>query len=154
VWGGVVYYLKGVLKMARVTPDEFVEKHARRLKGALTDMRTGVTKVTTAPTVKAADKQDKMLAHLTEKIQDGTWASRLRKVSLEEWRTKMIDKGIPRVSGGIDAAADKVRDFASQLLPAVDAAKGKIAGMPDLTLEDSISRMESFIREMAKFKKK
>jgi len=40
--------------MAKVTPDEFVEKHARRLKGAVEDMRRGVEKVTSAPTAAAA----------------------------------------------------------------------------------------------------
>jgi len=140
--------------MARVTPAEFQEKHARRLKGSLVDMRAGIEKVTESPTKKAATKADKMLARLTESVQNGTWAARLGKVTLEEWREKMINKGLGRVSGGIDAAAAKVTDFATQLLPAVDAAKKKVEAMPDLTLEDSITRMTEYIREMAKFKKR
>ena len=138
----------------KITPAEFQEKHARRLKASLTDMRKGIDRVTEAPTAKAAAKQDKMLAKLTEKITDGTWAARLKKVTLEEWREKMVNKGLPRVSGGIDAAEAKVIDFASQLLPAVEAASRKAQAMPDLTLEDSISRMTSFIRDMSKFRKK
>ena len=140
--------------MARLTPDEFVDKHARRLKAASEDMRRGIDKVTEAPTVKAANKQEKMKTHLVQAIDDGTWASRLKKVSLEDWKSKMKDKGVGRVASGIDAAKPKVLDFANQLLPAVDAAQSKIKDMPDLTLEDSINRMNSFIREMAKFKKK
>ncbi|MBA7617770.1 hypothetical protein ES703_25088 [subsurface metagenome] len=138
----------------RITPAEFQEKHARNLKASLVDMRAGVERVTEAPGAKAAAKQDKMLANLTAKITDGTWAARLKAVSLESWREKMVNKGLPRVSGGIDAAKDKVTDFASQLLPAVDAASRKVAAMPDLTLEDSISRMTTMVREMAKFRKK
>ena len=138
----------------KITPAEFQEKHARNLKASLTDMRSGVEKVTDAPGAKAAAKQDKMLANLTAKISDGTWARRLKGVTLEEWREKMISKGLPRVSGGIDAAAAKVTDFASQLLPAVDAASRKTQAMPDLTLEDSIARMTSFVRDMSKFSKK
>lgn len=138
----------------KITKEEFQERHARRLKGAIEDMRSGVQKITVAPTAQAADKQSKMKAHLIERIDDGTWAARLRKVSLDSWRTKMIDKGLPRVSGGIDAAKDKVVDFAGQLLPAVYAAQDKVKAMPDLTLEDSISRMTAMVREMAKFRKK
>jgi len=140
--------------VVKITPAEFREKHNRRLKAALTDMRAGVERVTESPTAAAAGKQDKMLANLTAKVADGTWASRLRKVTLEEWREKMINKGLPRVSGGIDAAGAKVEDFASQLLPAVDAASRKVAAMPDLTLEDSIARMTSFVRDMSTFRKK
>jgi hypothetical protein len=66
----------------------------------------------------------------------------------------MINKGIPRVSGGLDASIGKVADFASQLLPAIDSAVAKIKTMPDLTIEDSISRMTTFVREMSKFSKK
>jgi hypothetical protein len=117
-------------------------------------MRAGVEKVSVAPTKKAAQKIDKMKARLIAKFDDGTIKARLEKVTLEEWRDKMINKGLARVSGGIDAAHDKVVDFASQLLPAVDAARSKVQAMPDLTLEDSINRMTTFIREMAKFRKK
>ena len=138
----------------KVTPAEFREKHARNLKASLVDMRAGVEKVTTAPGAQAAAKQDKMIANLTAKVADGTWARRLKGVTLEDWREKMINKGLPRVSGGIDAAAAKVEDFASQLLPAVDAAATKAKAMPDLTIEDSIARMTSFVRDMSKFSKK
>jgi len=36
--------------MARVTPEEFAEKHNRRLKAALPDMEAGIRKVSEAPT--------------------------------------------------------------------------------------------------------
>jgi len=140
--------------MAKLTPSEFQEKHARRLKGSLPDMRAGIGRVTESPTKKAALKVEKMKAHLLEKLDDGTWARRLSAVTLEEWKSKMIDKGLARVSGGIDGAAAKVTDFASQLLPAIDAAQAKVKAMPDLTLEDSISRMTTMVREMSKFHKK
>lgn len=140
--------------MAKVTAEEFAEKHARRLKGAIGDMRTGIEKVTSAPGAAAAKKADKMLANVTAKIQDGTWAKRVAAVPLDVWKAKMINKGLARVSGGIDDAHDKVVAFAGQLLPAVDAAQSKIKAMPDLTIEDSINRMTTFVREMAKFKKK
>jgi len=140
--------------MAKVTPDEFAEKLIRRAKAATDDVKRGVERVATAPGMAAAAKQDKMKAKLNAAIDDGTWASRVSKVSKEDWQDKMINKGIPRISGGLDASQSKIVDFASQLLPHIDKAKDKIAKMPDLTLEDSISRMTTFTREMSKFKKK
>ena len=140
--------------MPKLTPEEFADKHARRLKSSIEDIRAGVEKTAVAPGVLAAKKADKMLANLQARVQDGTWAKRVSGVSLEEWRSKMINKGLSRISGGIDEAHDKVVDFANQLLPAVEAAQAKVKAMPDLTLEDSINRMTTFIREMAKFRKK
>jgi hypothetical protein len=140
--------------MAKLTPTEFQEKHAKRLKAALPEIRVGIARVTESPTAKSADKIDKMRDHLMAKFEDGTIEARLRAVTLADWKKQMTDVGLGRISSGIDGAAGKVKDFAAQLLPAVDAAKATIAGMPDLTLEDSIGRMDAFIREMAKFHKK
>jgi len=139
--------------MAKVTPEEFQEKHARRLKGATEDMRRGIERVTEAPTMKAAAKKEKMKANLLKALDDGKWERGLKRVTLEDWKDKMINKGIPHVAAGIDAAADKVRDFASELLPHIDAQKRKIEGMPDVTLEDNINRMTHFIRGMSQFKR-
>ena len=140
--------------MSKLTPEEFVEKHNRRLKGASVDMRAGVEKVTVSPTALAAGKIDKMRAHLIEAIDSGKVASRLKAVTLEDWKSKMLTKGVGRVAQGIDEAAPKVLNFAQQLLPAVAAAQAKIKALPDLTLDDNINRMTSYIREMSKFSKK
>jgi len=139
--------------MAKLTAEEFQEKHARRLKASLEDMRHGVEGVTENPMAKAAAKADKMKANIVASIDSGKWAAGLGRVSIDEWKSKMINKGINRVASGIDAAAPKVTAFASKLLPFVDAEVAKIKKMPDITLEDSISRMTSFVRGMSKFKR-
>jgi len=140
--------------MARVTPEEFAEKHARRLKGSIEDIRNGINNVTVAPGKLAAAKADKMKANLIAAIESGKWSGRVGAVSLEEWKSKMLDKGLTRIPSGIDAAHDKVVGFANQFLPAVDAARSKVQSMPDMTLEDNIARSAAFIREMSKFRKK
>lgn len=137
--------------MAKVSASEFQEKHARRLKAALPDIQRGVERVTTAPGKLAAAKQAKMKANINKAIDSGKWAKKVGGVSVTDWQSKTINKGIPRIASGIDAAADKVTTFAAKLLPAVDAARAKIATMPDLTLEDNIARNNAYIREMAKF---
>ena len=140
--------------MARVSPDEFAEKWARRTAGAVNDLRAGVQKVTEAPTAKAAEKADKMLQKVQAAVQEGRWQANLKKVSLEEWRKKMLDKGVPRVAQGVEAAREKSRAFAEQLLPHIDAAVAEVKRLPDLTLEDSINRVATFIRRMSEFKKR
>lgn len=140
--------------MAKVTPEEFREKHARRLKGAVDDMRRGVERVTESPTAKAAKKVDKMRTNLLKSIDNGKWAARLNSVSLDDWKDKMVNKGINRVAAGIDAAGPKVEAFARELLPHIDSGQNKIKGLPDVSLEDNINRMVEFTRHMATFKRK
>jgi len=139
--------------MARLTAIEFQEKHARRLSAAVEDVRKGIDRVTVNPCEQAAAKQEKMLANLTAAVNDGTWAAGLKRVSLDSWKDKAKNVGAGRIAGGITAAKDKVIAFASQLLPHIDAQIAKIKGMPDITLEDNINRMTTFIRGMADFKR-
>jgi len=40
------------------------------------------------------------------------------------------------------------------LLPHIDRGKEKIKAMPDVTLDDNINRMTSFIRHMSELKRK
>jgi hypothetical protein len=94
-----------------------------------------------------------MLANLTASVQSGRWANALNKVTLQQWKDQATNVGVNRIAAGVDAAKQKSIDFATQLLPAVDAAVAKIQGMPDLTVEDNINRMTTYIRQMATFHK-
>jgi len=139
--------------MAKLTAVEFQEKHARRLKAAVEDVRKGIDRVTENPCEKAALKQDKMLTNLTAAVTSGKWAAGLKRVSLEDWKKNARDIGVNRIAAGIDGAKTKVIAFAEQLLPHIDREKAKIANMPDVTLDDNINRMTSFVRGMAAFKR-
>ena len=139
--------------MARLTPAEFQEKHARRLSAAVEDVRKGIDRVTVNPCEQAAAKQDKMLAGITAAVNDGRWARGLRRVSLEQWKDKAKNVGVGRIASGIMESKEKVIAFAEQLLPHIDAQVTKLKTMPDITLEDNINRMTTFIRGMADFKR-
>ena len=138
----------------KVTAEEFAEKHARRLKGAIEDVRSGVEQVTESPTVKAAAKQNKMLQNLQQSVSSGKWAAGLKRVSLEEWKQKTLSKGLGRIAAGVDEAHDKMVEFGGQLLAYESGLKDKIDKMPDLTVEDSINRATEWIRGMVKFERK
>lgn len=139
--------------MAKLTATEFQEKHARRLKASVEDVRRGIDRVVENPCEKAAAKQDKMLTNLTASVVSGKWASGLKRVSLEDWKRKARDIGVNRIAAGIDGAKAKVIEFAEVLLPHVDRGMDKIKAMPDVTLDDNINRMTSFIRHMAELRR-
>ena len=139
--------------MAKLTATEFQEKHARRLTAAVPDVIKGIERVTENPCEKAASKKDKMLANLTAAVQDGSWEAGLRRVTLEEWKNKAKNIGAGRIAAGILGAKAKVISFAEVLLPHIDAGLAKIKGMSDITLEDNINKMTTFIRHMAEMKR-
>ena len=139
--------------MPKLSPQEAREKHAARLKGATADIRRGVERVTEAPGIAAGRKVDKMRQNLIQSLDDGTWKRRVESVSLSDWQRSMTEKGIGRIAAGIDEAADKMEDFFGQLFQHQEGLQRKVAAMPDLTLEDNLNRMVTFVRGMSDFKR-
>ena len=139
--------------MARVTASQAAEKWARNLRASTTDVQQGVQGVTTAPTQQAAAKIDKMRQNFNAAIDDGKVSRGLGRVTLEQWKSAMIDKGIPRLGAGADAAKPKLANFMSEFLPHLDAGVATVARMPDMTLEDSVARAAAMIRHNANFKR-
>ncbi len=135
-----------------ITPAEYQEKHARNLKASIPDVRRGVERVTESPTEKAAAQSDKYLAGIQAAVSSGKWQAGLRRVTLADWKSKMLDKGVARISTGIDAAKSKVISFASELLPFEATLQAQIETMPDMTLEDSIARTTAWMRGMTEFR--
>jgi hypothetical protein len=135
-----------------MTPEEYADKQARRLKAALEDVREGVQKVEVAPGKAAAAKVQKWAAKLAEKSTQDKWAANTAAVTLEEWKADMLEKGVDRIPAGIDRAHDKVTAFAAKLFAHQESGLADLEGLPDLTLEDSIARATAWIRHMSKFK--
>lgn len=139
-------------KVVRLTPAEAADKHRRRTIAAIPDMQKGIESVTEAPGVKAAENRSKWIARLQESATQDKWERNVRAVTLADWKKKMIDKGIGRVAAGIEAAQGKVTTFYTQLFDYENGLLATLDTMPDLTLEDSIARMNYWVREMAKFR--
>lgn len=139
--------------MAKVTPAEFAEKWARRTSAATADYTKGIQRVTEAPGVKAAAKQDKFVARLMESINDGTWARRVSGVSLQEWKDAAINKGSGRISAGVQAAQADMQKFGTELLAQIDTVVATVNAMPDTTLDERIAKSVAFQRAMADFKR-
>ncbi len=138
--------------MAKVNAQEYTEKWQRRLKGSNEDIRRGVSRVSEAPGVAAARQADLMLAKVTEAVASGRWAAKVSEVGLDEWKKKTLEKGLGRIASGVDAAAASQVAMATKLLADVDAAVAMANQTPRGTLEDNITRMTTFVREMAKTK--
>lgn len=140
--------------MVKVTPEEYAEKWARRLKGARVDIERGIERVDKAPTEKAVEKKEKFVQRLTEAIESGRWEEGLKKVGLEDWKEAMRRKALTRLSSGVDDAVGKMENVGKELLPYIERVQKEIQAMPDLTLDDAIERAKKWIQKMAEFKKK
>lgn len=134
----------------KLSPVDISEKWARRTKGAVSDIQAGIDRVTESPAQKAIAKKDKMKANLLKSLDDGTWEKRLGEVSLEDWKSKTRAKVAERLAGGVDGAAAKRQKFDTHLVNTINEILPKIDSMPDMTLEDSVNRVRTFMDHMSK----
>jgi hypothetical protein len=137
-----------------LTPQQIAEKQMRRTKAATTDMVNGVNAVSVAPSKLAVAKKQKAVNNWNEAMQSGKWERNLGRVTLDEWKKSMIEKGVGRVAAGVDASQAKLEAFYSELIPFQADLSKKIDSLPDLTVEDSIQRASTWIRGMSNFRKK
>lgn len=135
-------------------PKEVAAKFVRRTQAATQDMIAGVNAVTVNPAQEAIKKQDKMLNNLTIAVQEGKWKRGLGRVTLEDWKASMINKGASRVAAGVQAAQGKMEAFYSELLPYQAELQKKIDAMPDTTLQDGINRAVQWMTDMNKFRRR
>jgi len=133
----------------RMSSADISDKWGRHQKAAVPDIIKGLDSVSEDPGAKAVAKQDKMLANLTARITDGTWAKRRLKVGLSEWRDKTKKKVSERMAGGVDGAMNKRKEFDSWLVGKLNAVLPEISAMPDMTLEDSVARVRRLMEHMS-----
>jgi len=118
-----------------------------RLAQSTEKIRRGVQGVSVAPGQAASRNKAGYVAGVMA-AQD-KWARNVASVTLADWTTAMVEKGIPRIASGATAAQDKFRNFMVRLLPFIESGK---AGLPARgNLEQNIARSAAWIRHMSTF---
>ena len=137
-------------RTVKVNASEFAARWGQGLKGSVERIRAGVQRVDESPGKRAAAKADKWHAAISSTETKDKWRRRLGAMTLEEWQTAMLNKGVNRIAAGVDNAQGKVVAYGEKLLSHQNRLLGELDTMPDVTLEDSISRMTHWVRGMAK----
>ncbi len=141
--------------MPMPTAAQVADNWARGMQGAGERIRQGVDAVTEAPTERAARSIGRMVEGIQRAAQDGTIERGLRRVTLEDWRTAMKDKGIGRIGTGATAAKPKFQQFMGDLLPFIESNKAQLdSQMPRGDLSQNIARMNEWVNKMAGFKRR
>lgn len=140
-----------VQQMAQKDPTFVSEKWSRNLGGSTESIRAGVQAVTTNPAEKAAAKADEWVngvARSKDKFVRG-----LRRTTLGDWQTSMIEKGLPRVATGAQAAQPKMQQFFQEFLPHVERVAQQVRAMPKGGIDNGIARATAQIRGNAQFRR-
>lgn len=139
--------------MATKNAADVTQKWADRLSGATDAIRKGIAAVTVSPTQQAAAAADLWQSRVNDPAVKAKFARNASRVTLEQWKSAALDKGVARVAQGAQAAKPKMQSFMQDFLPFVQNVAAQVQSMPKTTAEDRINRMVAQARATAQFKR-
>lgn len=111
----------------------------------------GVNAVTEAPGQKAAAAADLWQQRVSDPLVKAKFQRRSQAVSLQDWKTAMLTKGVNRVGAGAAASKPKFAKFMQQFLPFVQNVAAQVRQMPKGDINASIARMTAQVQGTAAF---
>ena len=141
--------------MATPTPQQAAQKWQRNLSASTQTITEGVNRVQESPTAKAARSIDRMVSGFQRAAADGKIQDGLNAVTLEDWKSAMIDKGVSRIASGAAQAEPKFEKFMAEFLPFLESGVRALdSEMPRGDTEQNIQRAVSMMRHNAKFRRR
>ena len=126
-----------------LTAQQVSAKWLTNFGNAATAMTDGVNAVQTAPGQLAAAQATLWLQRLQQ--SQTKWATRVSAVTLPEWKTAMINLGIPRAQQGASAKQANYTSFITDYMNFLSGAVAQVKSMPKGTLAQGIARASSMI---------
>lgn len=140
-------------RQATKTAQQVSQKWSQNLQASTTSITNGVNAVTQAPTQLAAQQVSQYLSGVQNAVTSGKWQASLNKVSLSDWKTAMLNKGVPHIQTGAVQGQAKVQNAFSQLLPYIYSGRDQInASNPRGNLQQNLQRANAFATYMSQYK--
>jgi hypothetical protein len=134
-------------------PTSVASKWAARSSSASGDYVDGATSYQGNPAQQAASKADVWQARLGQPETKAKFTRGLGRVSAEDWKNSIRQKGASRFASGVQSAQPKMQSFMTEFLPFQQQITDRVRGIPKLSLEDGIRRATEQIRGTAAFRK-
>lgn len=131
------------------TADQIATDWANGLSQSTGKIQSGIEAVTVAPGQAAAANKNGYVQGVAQSADK--WARNVAAVDLASWKSDAINKGIPRIASGAQAAQPKMQAAMSRLIPYINSGLGNLPKRG--TLDQNIARMDSWVRYMAGYKR-
>ena len=133
-----------------MSAQQIAAKWSTNLSGATTTITTGVNAVTVPPGQAAAAQKSAYVNGVN--AAQNTWAANVAAVPLASWQSDMINKGVPRISTGAQAAQPKMANTMNALLPAIAQIKSTLPARGNL--QQNLARANQFATALSQQKGK
>lgn len=133
------------------TPQQVADKWSANLAASGQAIKDGINGVTTAPTQLAAAAESRYISGIQAAVASGKWQAGLNRVTLQDWKDAMLQKGLARIGPGATAAKGKFATFMGQLLPFQQQLVSTLPPRGDINA--NIARMTAFAQGMHSFRR-
>lgn len=141
-------------KQAKKSASQVAQKWSANLQAATQSIQQGVNAVTTSPTQLAAANVNGYLQGVQQAVSSGKWQQRLQAVSLNDWKTAMLNKGVPHIQTGAVQGQSKVQQVFGPLLDYVYNVRDQVnAANPRGSLAQNLQRANAFATAMHNYNK-
>jgi hypothetical protein len=139
-------------RQARKTAAQVAQKWSQNLTASTQSITNGVNAVTVAPTQLAAANVQGYIQGVQAAVASGKWQRNLNKVSLQDWKTAMTQKGISHIQTGATQAQPKVQQVFGPLLDFIYNTRDQInSSHPRGTLAANLARANAFATAMSQY---
>ena len=135
--------------MPNFDPTSAARNWSQGLTGAGQKITDGVNRVQTAPGQKAAQQVQKYINGVTNAVPK--WQRKVAAVSLESWRSSMINKGVPRVATGAQAAEGKFQQAITPLFSFMQSLWNQVESMDTSTPGARDAKMLAWVQGMRQY---
>jgi len=127
---------------ARTLPNanETAARWAERMRQSTQKITDRVNAVTEAPGIAAARKKDLWVANVAAAKEK--WATKVAAITLDEWKTRMIQKGIPRIATGAMDATGKFELYLNKLFPILRSIMEQLPAREKGNIANNLRRVE------------
>jgi hypothetical protein len=137
--------------MARPNATEAAANWSRNLGASGERIRKGVQAVTVSPGKQAAEQVDAYVNGV--QMNSKKWQKSLEKLTVEDWRKAVIEKGLARIANGANAAKPKYEAFYREFDAHLTNLENTLKGMPRGGLQQNIQRMVKAVEMAAEWGK-
>lgn len=130
-------------------PTLATQKWVNRMQAASAEITAGVNAVSVAPGVSAAKQANAWITRI--QASKAKWERNVAAVTLEQWKSAMIERGIPAINAGVTAKSGNYLNFANKAYPYIATGVAHVKSMPKGTLAQSQARANYFMEYMSKY---
>ena len=129
------------MPVTSMSPADIAARWSTGMGNSTDKIKAGVQAVKTAPGQAAAANKAGYVSGVQQNADK--WGARVAAVTLQSWQADFIDKGLPRIATGAQAAQPKVQAFMTQFLPFLSTT---VASLPPRgTFQQNVQRMTAMV---------